>query len=158
MKKRVLRISALVAVLFAINVTARLVARLAYGDDTADHLDAQERLAWIGWGAVALAMAVAAWWWGRLRPPGMVAADLGIGAFVGGLLYVVVGPYVSGPPRFEDGLGGGIIQLTIYLGVAGVGALVGMLLLIALGRDYTSRALRRYAESKSARPRRAVRR
>lgn len=158
MKKRLLRIGVLVVVLFAVNAVARLVGRLAYGDDTAEHLAAQERLAWLGWGALALVMAVAAWWWGRKRPQGEVSADLGGAALLAGLLYVVVGPLLSEPPRFDGGIGGGIILLTIYLLVAGVGALIGMLLLIALGRDYKSRALRRYAESKSTKPRRAVRR
>jgi hypothetical protein len=158
MRQRVLRIGVLVAALFLINVIARLVARLAFGDATAEHLAAQERLAWLGWASVALVMAVAAWWWGRQRTPGEVATDLTIGAAAAGLLYVTAGPFISGPPWFEEGLGGSIISLTIYLSVAGVGALLGMLLLIALGRDYTSRALRDYAQARSTRPRRAVRR
>lgn len=158
MRQRMLRIGVLVVMLFLINVVARLVARLAYGDGTAGDLVAQERLAWVGWISVALVMAVTAGWWTRLRPQGEVAADLSIGAAAAGLLYVTVGPLVSGPPWFEEGLGGSIILLTIYLGVAGVGALLGMLLLIALGRDYTTRALRDYARARSTRPRRPVRR
>jgi hypothetical protein len=158
MTRRAVRVGILVAALFVINVIARLVARLAYGDGTPDHLAAQDRLAWIGWLAIAFAMAAAAWWWGRLRPQGAVVADLATAAAAAGLLYVLVGPFVSEPPRFDGGLGGGIIALTIYLGVTGVGALVGMLLLVALGRDQRSQALRRYAQARSTRPRRAVRR
>jgi len=41
---------------------------------------------------------------------------------------------------------------------AGGGAVLGMLVAIALGRDYRSRALKRYTELKLAKPRRVVRR
>jgi hypothetical protein len=157
MRGRLLRIGVLAAALFAINVVARLVARFAYGDGTPEHLAAQDTLSWIGWGAVALVMAVTAAWWARQRPQGEVAGELAGAAALAGLLYVVVGPFVSEPPRFEDGVSGGIVLLAIYLLVTGVGALVGMLLMIAAGLDYKSKLLKRYAQSKSTRPRRAVR-
>jgi hypothetical protein len=148
------RIGALAAALFAINAAARLVTRLAHGDGTPDDLAALDRLGWISWAAVALVVAVAAGWWARLRPIGTVAADLGAAVGVAGLLYVVVGPFISAPPRFQTGLGGSIEMLAIYTGVAAVGALVGSLLVIALGRDHRSRELRRFAESRTSRPRR----
>lgn len=154
MNRRVLRIGVLVAVLFVVNAVARLVGRFAFGDGTAEHLEAQERLGWVGWGTIALTMAVAAAWWIRQRPQGEVAGELAGAAALAGLLYVTVGPFLSAPPRFDEGLGTSIIQVSIYLGVAGVGALVGALVMIALGRDYTSRSLKRFAESRSVKPRR----
>jgi hypothetical protein len=157
MRKRWLRIGVLAAALFAINLAARLVGRLGYGDGTAEHLAALDRLAWAGWGAVVLTLAVTAGWWIRLRPQGEVGMELAGAIFAAALLSVVAGAYVSEPPRFPDGLGGVIIELSVYLLVGGLGALVGTLLLIAAGRDFKSQALRRYAESKRTRPGRAVR-
>ncbi|HLV57607.1 MAG TPA: hypothetical protein VKY81_01840 [Natronosporangium sp.] len=158
MRQRWVRVGVLAAVLFAINVIARLVARFAFGDGTAEHVAAQERLGWIGLGVVALATAVATGWWIRLRPQNEVGADLTGGVAAGGLLSVLVGPFVSEPPRFSGGVGGVIIELTLVWGAAALGAIIGALILIAAGRDYRSQQLRQFAEAKSARPRRPVRR
>lgn len=153
--RRWLRIGVLAGTLFAINVIARLWSRLGYGDGTPDHLAAQERLSWAGWSVLVLVMAVAAGWWATRRPQGEVAGELAGGAGLAGLLYVVVGPFVSEPPRYSGGIGGSIIDLSLYLGVAAAGAVIGLLLVTATGRDYRSMELRRYA--RSSRPRRAVR-
>lgn len=157
MKDRLLRVGVLVVVLFAINATARLVARYAYGDGTAEHRAAQENLAWIGWGALALALAVTAAWWALRRPMGEVARELAVAAGVAGLLYVTVGPFLSEPPRFIDGVSGAIVELAVYLLVAGVGALLGALTMIALGLDHKSQLLKRFAQSRSTKPPRSVR-
>lgn len=158
MRQRWVRVGGLAAVLFAINVIARLVARLGYGDGTAEHLAAQDRLAWLGLGVFALATAVATGWWIRLRPQSQVGGDLVGGVGAGGLLSVLVGPFVSEPPRFSGGVGGVIIELTLVWGAGTLGAIVGALVLIAAGQDHHSRQLRQFAEARSARPRRPVRR
>ena len=157
MRSRLLRVGALAGTLFAINVVARVLARFAYGDGTPEHVAAQDRLTWLGWGAVALVMAVTAAWWAQRRPQGVVAGELAGAGAVAGLLFAVGGPFISEPPRFEDGVGGAIIQFAVYLLVVGIGALVGMLVVIALGLDHKSRELKRYARSRSTRPRRALR-
>lgn len=157
MRYRLLRVGVLAAALFALNATARLVARFGYGDGTAEHQAAQDNLVWIGWGALALVLAVTAAWWARLRPIGEVARELAVAAGVAGLLYVTVGPFLSEPPRFLDGISGAIVDLAVYLLVAGVGAVIGVLIMIAVGLDHKSRLLKSYAESRSTKPRRAVR-
>ena len=89
MRSRLLRVGALAGTLFAINVAARVLARFAYGDGTPEHLAAQDRLTWLGWGAVALVMAVTAAWWAQRRPQGGVAGELaGAGAAAGGVVAV----------------------------------------------------------------------
>jgi hypothetical protein len=157
MRDRVLRIGLLAVALFAINATARLVARFSYGDGTAEHLAAQDRLSWIGWGAMAVLLAVTAAWWARRRPLGEAAGELGGAAVLAGLLYVAVGPFLSEPPRFEEGISGAIVQLAVYLLVAFVGTLAGTLVMIAAGVDHKARLLKDYAQARSTRPRRPVR-
>lgn len=154
MRERLLRIGVVVAVLFVVNAVARLIGRFAYGDGTAEHEAALDRLQWIGWGVIALTMAVAAGWWIRHRVQGAVAIDLLIAGGAAGLLFIIIGPFLSAPPRFEDGLGGSIVLLTVYLAVAGVGALIGALSVVALGKDFQSRQLEQYAKSRESRPRR----
>lgn len=158
MRQRWVRIGALAATLFAVNAVARLVSRLGYGDGTVDQVTAQERLGWIALGGTALVMAVAAGWWVRLRPQGQVGGELAAAAAAAGLLSVLVGPFLSEPPRFSGGVGGVIIELSVYWGIAAVGAIVGMLTVIAAGRDYRSKQLRQYAEARATKPRRPVRR
>jgi Na+/H+-translocating membrane pyrophosphatase len=158
MRERWVRIGALASALFAINVIARLVSRFGYGDGTGEHLTAQERLGWIALGATALMTALAAGWWVRLRPQGEVGGELAGAAGVAGLLSVLVGPFVSEPSRFSGGVGGVIIELSVYWGIAALGAIVGVLLVIAAGRDHRSRQLRQYAQARATKPRRPVRR
>jgi hypothetical protein len=157
MRYRLLRVGVLAAGLFTLNATARLAARFGYGDGTAEHQMAQDNLAWVGWGALALILAVTAAWWARLRPIGEVAGEMAVAAGVAGLLYVTVGPFLSEPPRFLDGVGGAIVDLAVYLLVAGVGAAIGALIMIAAGLDHKSRLLKSYAQARSTKPRRAVR-
>src|SRR5690606_36309354 len=73
MRDRWREIGLLTAVLCGIAVVARLVARFYAGDD----VGRQDTVAWVAYGAVAPTLAVAAVVWGRHRPIGRVAADLG---------------------------------------------------------------------------------
>jgi len=154
MRERWLRLGVLAGALFAINVVARLVTRLAFADDIA----AKDRITIAMMIAVGLVMAGTAFVWGRLRPQGVVAADLAAGGGTGGLLSIVVGPLVSGEAPLDDGAGFFFSQVWLYAGVAGGGALLGLLFLIMLGRDYKSQSLKRFAEAQLAKPKRPIRR
>lgn len=150
MRRRWMRVGALAVGLIAINAVARLVVRIWHQFN----FDAQDRIAMIALGAVALTMAVMALVWGRRFPQGVAVADLGIAAAVGGLVSILAGPLIAGFSPFREGTAGFFSQVGLYAGFAGGGALIGMCILIALGQDHRSRSLQRYAESRLTRPRR----
>jgi hypothetical protein len=87
-----------------------------------------------------------------------VAPDLAAAVAVACLLTVLVGPFAGGTVPFKEGVGLFFGEIWQYLAGAGGGAILGLLVLIALGRDYRSQALKRYAETRMAKPRRVVRR
>jgi hypothetical protein len=89
---------------------------------------------------------------------GRVAADLSGGALVGCLFSVLVGPFISGGTPFANGPGFFFSTIWLYGGVAIGSSLLALLVLTALGQDHRSRALKRFAETQRARPRRPVRR
>lgn len=154
MKERWLRIGILAGVVFALAVVGRLVVRLGSIDDP----DTQSNLTWVTFGAIGLVLAVVAIWWGRLRPMGVVVADLAGGAVAGGALNLSVGPFVSGTSPGEVGISATFEAAWQFAGFAGGGALIGLLLLIMVGKDYKSRSLKRFAEARLTKPHRPVRR
>jgi hypothetical protein len=154
MKDRWLPVGVLAGVLFAVNVAARLVARLGFDEDG----EAQDRVSLGMFVAIGLILAVMAFLWGRRKPAGRWIADVGAAAAIALLLTIFVGPFVSGDTPFEGGAGNFFTQIWLYAGFAIGGALLGFLILVALGLDYRSQGLKRFAEAKMAKPRRVVRR
>jgi hypothetical protein len=152
--ERWLRIGVLAGALFAINVAARLVARLAFnGND-----DRQTTLGLLSMAVIGLTFAVLAFVWGRNRPLGILVADLAGAAAIGCALTIFIGPFISGEGPFSDGAGVFFGQIWQYAGFSAGGTLVGFLVLTALGMDYKSKYLKRVAQTGLAKPRRAVRR
>lgn len=154
MKDRWLPVGVLAGVLFAVNVAARLVARLGFNEDG----EAQDRISLGMFVALGLTFAVTAFLWGRRHPAGRWIADIGAAAIGALLLMLFVGPFISGDSPFEGGAGDFFGQIWIYSAFAIGGSLVGFLILVALGRDYRSVGLKRFADAKMAKPRRVVRR
>ncbi|MFB9235266.1 hypothetical protein ACFFWC_06895 [Plantactinospora siamensis] len=154
MKERWRRVGALAGVLFAVNVVARLVTRFAFHDDT----EASDRISLVMFAALGLILAVVAFRWGRRVPLGQWCGEIAVAVLVAMVLTIFVGPFISGSNPFADGAGAFFSQIWLYLGCTAFGALLGYLLLTALGRDYRSESLRRYAELQRSRPRRVVRR
>lgn len=154
MKERWLRIGVLAGALFAVNVVARLVSRLAFnGDD-----DRQTAVGFISMTVIGLIFAGLAFVWGRDRPLGTLLADLAGAAVIACALSIFIGPFISGEGPFSDGAGVFFAQIWQYAGFAGGGTLFGFLVVTALGMDYKSKSLKRIAESGLARPRRTARR
>jgi hypothetical protein len=154
MKDRWLRIGVLAGVLFAINVVARLIARFGFDGTT----EAEDRASLVMLAAIGVLYAVLAFVWGRRYPVDTWLSDLG-GAALGGLLLTIfVGPFISGNSPFDGGAGVFFSQVWLYAAFAGGGALVGFLIATAFGQDYKSRSLQRFAEMKSAKPKRVIRR
>ncbi|MGN9766149.1 hypothetical protein ACTMS2_13405 [Micromonospora sp. SD12] len=145
----------LAVALFAVNVVARLVTRFGFdGDDTA----AADRVSLGMFVVIGLVLAAVAFVWGRRQPVAAWGADLAAAVGVALLLTVLVGPLLVGDNPFGGGAGTFFAQIWLYLAAAGVGVLLGYLLLTALGLDHRSQSLKRYAELRATKPRRVVRR
>ncbi|WP_406072713.1 hypothetical protein [Micromonospora sp. NBC_01638] len=154
MDRRWRDVGVLVAALFAVNVVARLIIRFGYdGDDTA-----ADRMSLAMFVVIGLILAVVAFRWGGHRPLAGWAADMALVVPVAMVLTVLVGPLLVGHNPFAGGAATFMAQIWLYLLAAGAGLLIGYLVLTALGRDYRSRQLKRYAEANAAKPRRVVRR
>jgi hypothetical protein len=154
MRERWQPVGILTGVLFLINVVCRFIVwQFAPKSDTK-----QITLGLIGLGLVAALLGVAGYWWARRYPMSRVGQDLGVAISVSCLLTVLVGPFAGGSVPFREGAGFFFGEIWQYLGFAGGGTLLGLLVAIMLGHDYRSKALKRYAELKLAKPRRVVRR
>lgn len=154
MKDRWLPIGVLAGALFAVNVAARLVARLGFNEDG----EAQDRISLGMFVVIGLILATMAFVWGRRYPASRWIGDVGAAVAIALLLTVFVGPFISGDTPFESGAGDFFAQIWLYAGFAIGGSLIGFLILVALGLDYRSESLRRFAEAKLSKPRRPVRR
>jgi hypothetical protein len=94
----------------------------------------------------------------RKRPTDWLLPDLVFGALTGMLLTVLAGPFVSGGYPFDSGAGYFFSQIWLYGGFAIAGTVLGYWVAMMLGRDYRSRSLKAYTESRNAKPRKVVRR
>ena len=94
--------------------------------------------------------------WGRRRPVAAWSADLAAAVGIALLFTVLVGPLLVGDDPFGGGAGTFFAQIWLYLAAAGVGVLLGYLLLTALGLDHRSQSLKRYAELRATKPHRVV--
>ena len=154
-KQRWFAPAALAIGLFAINVVARLIIRF-FGKDNDS---AQNAATIIMFGLIGLTLAV--WTFlacQRKRPSDWLLPDLVFGGVGGMLLTVLVGPFISGGQPFGGGAGDFFFQVWLYGGFAIVGTLLGYWLAVMLGRDYRSRSLKAYTETRAAKPRKVVRR
>ncbi|MBT8227980.1 MAG: hypothetical protein HKP61_23365 [Dactylosporangium sp.] len=154
MKQRWLPVGVFAGVLFAVNIVARLVVRLAAGEDDGKQI-------WIGLVAlvaVALVTLVAAVRWAPRYPMPRVVGDLVLGVLAGCLLSTLIGPFISRGEAFGGGFGYFLAQLFYYLMICALGAFFGVLAVMAFGRDYKSRGWQRFAQTVQAKPHRVGRR
>jgi hypothetical protein len=116
----------------------------------------QMRLSLVAMGLVVILLGVVAARVSMRYPFGRVVADTLAAGGAGGLLYVLVGPFLSGSSPFAGGLGSFVGQFLLFLGLAAVGVGVGFMVVTALGKDWKSRGLRHYEEAYGRRPRRTA--
>ena len=148
-------IAALAVGLFLINVAARLVIRLGFPDDDT----AENRASIVMFACIGVTLAIWTFIAAQRRPPAQwLLPDLTFGTVAGMLLTVLVGPFISGAQPFAGGAGDFFSQIWLYGAFAIVGTLLGYWIAVVLGRDYRSRSLKAYAESRKQKPRRVVRR
>lgn len=146
---------ALAGVLFVVNVVARLIIRVGFDDaDTT----AADRVSLGMFVVIGVGLAAVTFVWSRSRPAAEWGADIAAAVGAALALTVLVGPLLVGKNPFGDGAGTFFAQIWLYAAVAGIGVLLGYLLAVALGLDHRSRVLKRYAESKAAKPHKPVRR
>nr|BFE63311.1 hypothetical protein GCM10020063_078370 [Dactylosporangium thailandense] len=154
MKERWLPVGLVAGGLFVVNLVARLVVRIAAGDDDAKQIT-------IGlWAlfAVGAVMIPVAFWYGRRVPMIRVIGELGLAVVVACLLAVLIGPFVSGVGPFSNGVGLVFRQFFYFVGLSAIGAVIGLLVLMTTGLDYRSQSWKRYIEHAGTKPRKAVRR
>jgi hypothetical protein len=154
MKDRWLPVGVLAGVLFGINVVARLVIRVWFDGN----VETSDRLSLGMFAVIGLILATVAFVSGRRYPVARWGEKVAVAVLIAMALTVFAGPFISGSYPFAGGVGEFFTQIWFYAGFAGAGTLLGFLLLTALGRDYRSQSLKRYAEAKLAKPRRVVRR
>jgi hypothetical protein len=153
LRNRWVPIVALALTLFAVNVAARLVTK--YGKFAEE--SEQIRIGVIATAGVGLILVAAAAWWTIRYPLGRVLGDLGAAAGIAAALSTTLGPLIAGAKPFAEGLGNFVGQILLFLGLAGFGVFVGFVAVVALGKDWKSRGLRRYEQNYRARPHRTVR-
>ncbi|MBU2662810.1 hypothetical protein KOI35_04745 [Actinoplanes bogorensis] len=148
-------IAALAVGLFAINVVARLVTRFAFADNDA----AETRTTVIMFALIGVVLAGYAFWASHHRPASQwLAPDWVTGVAAAMILTLLVGPFVSGDQPFSGGSDHFFAQIALYAAFAGAGTLIGYWVSVAMGRDYRSRSLKAYTQTRQAKPRKVVRR
>lgn len=148
-------VAVLAAVLFGINVVARLVTRLVFDAD--DGL-AQSRASIAMFAAIGVVLAGVAFVRSQRVPPAVWAPPLAAATGIAMLLTVLVGPLVSGDNPVGSGAASVLAQFGVYAGFAVAGTLLGYWAALAAGRDHRSRRLAALAQARAGRPRRVVRR
>jgi hypothetical protein len=148
------QVGVLVGVLFALNAVSRLIVWL-FADKSER---AQTVIGLIHAMAVGLVMIYAGWVWAQRKLMPRVVGELTVAIVLGLVCSLILGPFAGGSAPFVEG--GDLIYAETwhYLLFAGVGAALGVLLAIMLGRDPKSRAYKRYADANKGKPRRVVRR
>ena len=146
--------AALAVGLFAINAATRLVIRLGFSESTT----AQDRASIVMFALVGVALAGVTFLRAQAVRPSAWLWDIALGGIGGMLLTILVGPFISGDEPFSGGAGNFFSQVWLYGGFGIVGTLLGYWIATALGRDYRSRSLTAYVNTRAARPRRVVRR
>lgn len=153
MKTRWLRVGLLALGIFALNAIARFVTWKFKIVEESD----QQAIGLIAVAAVAVLLLGAGVWWAIRYPFSRLFFDLGAAVGVGALLSLLIGPFAGGSTPFAEGLGFFIGELLMFLGIAAVAVFLGFLAVVALGKDWKSRGLRRYEQNYSRRPHRTVR-
>jgi hypothetical protein len=135
-------------------VLGRVIAKV-WGDGKDDR---EIRVGLVALAAIGLVTLVATVRWMQRYPVPRVWADLGAAVGVACLASVLIAPFIVGDAPFSEGVGIFFRQVWWYLGVTLGSGLFGALIVMTLGRDWKSRAWKRYAEQARSRPRKVVRR
>jgi hypothetical protein len=160
-QNRWVRVVAVALGIFVINGISRLASRLAEPDTDPLVAPVEENsgvvIAVLGALSVVVFLAVIAAVWAVRNPQGRVIADLGAATLVGVLLALLIGPFIGGGTPFAEGLETFVLEFLQFVGLCALGAFIGFVAMVALGRDWKSRGLAAYARKYGKRPQRSGR-
>ncbi len=147
--------------IFLINGISRLVSWLTEPDDDPLVAPVDDNrgivIAVVGALAVVALVAVAAAWWAVRYPTGRVAADVGAATLIGVLLALLLGPFLGDSKPYAEGLETFVLEFLQFVGLCALGAFIGFVTMVTLGRDYKSRGLAAYVRKYGKRPQRSSR-
>ena len=152
MKQRWLPVGLLALAIFVVNALARFISWKA----GVENPDAQSRLGLIGVIVVGLLVMAAAIRWSIRYPFPRVFGDMCVAIVTGTLLSVILGPFAGGQKPFAEGVEFFVYELMLFIAIGAVAALLGFVIVTALGKDWKSRGLKRFEQRYNRRPRRAV--
>lgn len=152
MKNRWLPVGIVALAMFAVNVISRVITVKGKIVDESQ----QERIGFISMVVVALMLIGAAVWWSVRYPIGRVVADLGAAIGVAALASCLIGPLLVGSSPFHGGLGLFVGQLFLFFGLGAVGVTLGFVGVVAFGKDWKSKGLKRYSDRYLTKPRKAA--
>jgi hypothetical protein len=147
-------VAAVALALLVMNILGRLVVLLTGMD-----ADRQMVLASLySMVAMALVAGYAGFHWTRRYDVTRVVGEVGGAILLGSLATVLVGPLVVGLNPFTGGAGIFLRQLGLCFVICVIGAVIGLLVVMALGQDRKSRAWKYQVERARARPPRVAKR
>jgi len=140
--------------LFVINAVGRVVVWAAglNGDDQMFMASLYSML------AMALVSGYAGFRWTRRYESVRVVGEVGFAIIVGGLLTTLVSPLFVGLDPFSGGPSIVLRQLGVCFAICALGAIVGALIVLAMGQDRRARAWKYQEQRLRAKPRRAAKR
>lgn len=134
--------------LFLGNAIARIIVKVFFAKEQ----DKQVTVGLIWFAVIGLAMLAASARWAVRQPPARFVADLGWAALIACALSIVVGPFVVGSHVYAEGGDAVWGEVWHFLAICGIAMLLAFAIITAIGMDYRSVQLKRYADRQRAHP------
>ncbi len=157
MKERY-QIAIYAAALFVVETLGTFLYWVARKPNETEATSAQTNISFLTAVVIAAVAGVAGYLWIVRYPMGQALRDAAWGSVLGCVVASLVSPFAGGGYPFNNGPGAFFLKVWLFLGACVLGVLLAGLFAMAIGRDYRDQALKRYAETKAAKPRRVVRR
>jgi hypothetical protein len=153
LQQRWVRVGLLALAIFVVNAVSRFVTWKFHVVDESN----QTKLDVVLIGVLMLVVVGATAWWSIRYPFPRVFFDIGAAILVGVLACLLLAPFAGGVKPFTEGIGVFLAEFVVFVGVAAAGGFLSFFAVVAFGRDWKSRGLRRYEQDYLKRPHRTVR-
>lgn len=158
-------IAIVAGVIFLANIIVRILGLTVYRKS--DNGQINSGLVFLA--VLAVIMVVAAYWWSVRYPSSRALPELGLVLLSATIACVLIGPVFSGAlsrlhhPKvsanpFDGGAGLFFSEIWHLLGIGIGGAIIGLLVAMAIGRDYRAQQLKEFTKTVGSKPHRVVRR